>query len=75
MKKRSFKERFSYWFDNRMSKGSLELIKLLTIATVFAVLLIGFILLVSGFSEEEGIFPAFWDSFSWSRRCWTGLEI
>ena len=53
-----------------MSKGSLELIKLLTIVTFFVILLVGFILLISGLSEEEGVLPAFWDSFSTIINAW-----
>ena len=34
MNKPSFKDRFRYWFDNRMSKGSIELIRILLIFTI-----------------------------------------
>ena len=69
MKKRSFRERFSYWFDTRMSKGSMELVKLLTIATLIAVLLFSIVLLVTGLAED-GPLPAFWDSFSTIINAW-----
>ncbi len=40
MNKPSFRERFSYWFDNWMAKGTLALMALLGIATVVLVLVV-----------------------------------
>ena len=37
MMRKSIKERFQYWFDNRMAKGSFGLIRILI---AFAVLLV-----------------------------------
>lgn len=60
-KKFPLRARFEYWFDNRMAKGSLGLIRALIIASlVFAILMSGLIILL-GFSEEgeepHGGFP------------------
>ncbi len=41
MNKPTFSERFRYWFDNWMSKGTLALMALLGIATVILVLVVG----------------------------------
>ena len=43
MNKPGFRERFSYWFDNWMAKGTLALMSLLGIATIVLVLVIGLI--------------------------------
>jgi voltage-gated potassium channel Kch len=40
MNKPSFRERFSYWFDNWMAKGTLALMALLGIATIVLVLVV-----------------------------------
>ena len=62
MKKVSFKERFSYWFDTRMSSGSFSLIKLLAIATLFVSLLIALLLFLFGL-KEGGFLSTLWNSF------------
>jgi len=41
MSKPSFSERFRYWFDNWMSKGTIALMALLGVATVVLVLVVG----------------------------------
>ena len=38
--KHSFKERFAYWFDTIMSRGSIALIRLLAIVSVLAIVII-----------------------------------
>lgn len=43
MEKPSFRERFSYWFDNWMARGTLALMALLGGATVLLVLVVGMI--------------------------------
>ena len=40
MNKPGFRERFSYWFDNWMAKGTLALMSLLGIATIVLVLVV-----------------------------------
>ncbi|MBQ6551517.1 MAG: hypothetical protein IJL78_08935 [Lachnospiraceae bacterium] len=62
MKKVSFKERFSYWFDNRMSAGSFGLIRLLAIATLFVALVIALLLFLFGL-KEDGFLATLWNSF------------
>ena len=66
-KKPTLKEKFLYWFDNRMSGGSLGLIKLLTIITVITALvgacvMQAFGILVLGQYDTFG--ARLWTSFS-----------
>ena len=49
------KNRISYWFDNQMSQGTVALIKLLSIVTVGAVILIGLLIAAFGFGVGKGI--------------------
>ena len=70
MKKPSFTERFRYWFDNHMSRGSLSLIRLLAAATLAAVFLLGGLVLLLGFSDGDGPFSALWDSFATIINAW-----
>jgi len=46
MNKPTFSERFRYWFDNWMSRGTLALMALLGIATVVLVLVVGVIVAI-----------------------------
>ena len=65
----TWKERFSYWFDNRIAGGSLGLIRfLIAVSIVLAVIIAGLIVLF-GFHEDE---PAavFWDSIATLLNAW-----
>jgi hypothetical protein len=63
-KKFTLKNRFNYWFDNRMTKGSLGFIRVLISASVmFAVLIAGFIIMF-GFNEEGEVASVIWDSIA-----------
>ncbi len=65
----SWKERFSYWFDKRIARGSLGLIRfLIAVSIVLAVVIAGLIVLL-GFHEDE---PAavFWDSIATLLNAW-----
>ena len=67
----SFKERFQYWFDDRMSKGSLGLIRILLIATILVILVIGGIILAAGLADEElGTKGVFWETMSTVINAW-----
>lgn len=69
-KKASLKERFSYWFDNKMSSGSLSLIKLLALASVIIVFVIAFFVFVLGLNEGDGFLSAFWNSLATIINAW-----
>ena len=45
--KHSLSERFNYWFDNRMAKGGLGLIKILAIASAFVVVIVSVAIAIS----------------------------
>ena len=66
----SRKDRFRYWFDNYMSKGSLGLIRILIIVSaVFALLVAGLIILF-GFNEEGEVASVFWDGIATVINAW-----
>ncbi len=71
-KKRSFpwKERFAYWFDNRVSKGSLGLIRLLIAASILLAVGVAALIVAFGFQGEEGAAPVFWDSVATVINAW-----
>lgn len=48
------KNKFSYWFDNRMAEGTVALVKLLTIVTVAAVVILGLAIAAFGASGVGG---------------------
>ena len=54
------KNKLLYWFDNQMSKGTGALIKLLTVASVAAVMLMGFMIALSGNDGEKGFGRGVW---------------
>lgn len=64
------KDRFRYWFDNRMANGSLGLIRLLLIVTVIIIVVISVIILVCGFSEDGDAGGVFWETMSTVINAW-----
>lgn len=69
-KKRGFREKIAYWFDNRMAKGTVSMVKVLAIFSLIVVVVISLIIALCGFAEEEGLFPAFWDSLATLINAW-----
>ena len=70
MKKPTLRERLSYWFDKRMSRGSLSLIKLLAIVSLVVVLVVSFVIFVCGFNEDGGFRSALWNSIATTINAW-----
>ncbi|MBR4636236.1 MAG: hypothetical protein IKO51_07730 [Clostridia bacterium] len=75
MKKRrkdgyTFKERFNYWFDNRMTKGSLSFIRILIIASILLAVLIAALIILFKFNEEGETASVFWDSIATVINAW-----
>jgi voltage-gated potassium channel Kch len=66
--KPSLAERFRYWFDGYMSKGTIALVGLLALATFVFVLVIGAIV-----SAVPVLFPADDDNFSFGEALWASL--
>ena len=54
------KARFDYWFDNRMAKGSLGLIRALIVVTIMFAALMGFLVYLN--NNDKGAVPAVWES-------------
>ena len=70
MKKPPLKKRLSYWFDRRMSGGSVGLIRLLAGVTLLIILLIACVIFFGGLGEEGGFLAALWDSLSTVINAW-----
>ena len=60
----SLKDRFQYWFDNRIAKGSLGLIHILFAASIVFTLLITGLIILFGFEEEGQIGETIWDGLA-----------
>ena len=71
-RKRNFtlKERFQYWFDNRMTKGSLGLIRVLIIVSVLLAILMAGLIILFKFNEEGEVASVFWDSIATVINAW-----
>ena len=70
MKKASFKKKLLYWFDNRISGGSMGLIRLLAVLSLFIVLLIALVIFLFHLNGEDGFLAAFWDSAATVINAW-----
>ena len=66
----TLRERFDYWFDNRVSKGSLGFIHFLIVACVVCAVLIAGLIILFGFNEEGEVASVFWDSFATVINAW-----
>jgi ion channel POLLUX/CASTOR len=62
----TFKERFSYWFDNLMAKGPIALIGWLGLLSLMLVIIAGIVVTAAGFAPENeeplGFIEAAWNS-------------
>jgi len=70
MKKPTFREKFKYWFDNHMSKGSIGLIQFLVIASLFVVITITCLILLLKWDDESGFWVVFWDNLATIINAW-----
>ncbi len=70
MKNVSFRERFQYWLDKRMAKGSLGIIKLLLPATLLLVLVIALLVSALDLNPEQGFLENLWESFATIINAW-----
>ena len=62
MKKTTFKQRFSYWFDNQMSKGMRSLVKLLVIFTLSVGIIVALLLFFLKLTNEDTFGGVLWKS-------------
>jgi len=65
----SWKERFSYWFDNRIARGSLGLIRFLIVVSIVLAVVIAGLIILFGFHEDEPG-AVFWDSIATLLNAW-----
>ena len=70
VKKPTFRERFSYWFDTKMQGSSLGLIKILALGSIIVVLVISLLIFAFGFDEGGGFLSAFWNSLATIINAW-----
>ena len=61
-KKNKFRQRFSYWFDNQMSKGMRSLVKLLVIFTLSVGIIVALLLFFLKLTNEDTFGGVLWKS-------------
>ncbi len=66
----SRKERLSYWFDNRIARGSLGLIRFLIVVSIVLAVVIAGLIILFGFNEDSEPLAVFWDSISTILNAW-----
>lgn len=66
----TLKERFRYWFDNRMTKGSLGLIRMLIVVSVLLAVFVALLIIAFGFAEEGEETGVIWDSIATVINAW-----
>ena len=66
----TLKERFTYWFDNRMARGSLGFIRVLIIASILLAVIIALLIIAFGFHEDAEPAGVFWDSITTLINAW-----
>ncbi|MBP5255900.1 MAG: hypothetical protein J6Z80_02475, partial [Clostridia bacterium] len=69
-KKGSLRDRFRYWFDNRISKSSLGLIRLLIAASLILAIIVALLIILFGFNEDGEVASVFWNSISTVINAW-----
>ncbi len=69
-KRAPLRDRFNYWFDNRLTKGSLGLIRILIIASLLVALIIAGLIILFGFHGDEEPASVFWDSIATIINAW-----
>ena len=58
----SFRERFSYWFDNLMSKGTVSLVLILFLITLIVVVVAGILAVIFDGGTADSIGGSIWTS-------------
>lgn len=66
----TLRNRFRYWFDNRMSKSSLGLIRILIVASILLAVLAAGLIILLHFNDEGEIASVFWDSIATVINAW-----
>ena len=60
----TLKNRFRYWFDNRMAKGAFGLIRVLIAVSILLAVIIAAMIIILSFAEEGEEASTFWDSIA-----------
>lgn len=68
MKDYRLSDKFKYWLDKQLSKGTASIIKLMSLAVLFTVIFIS--VLIVFFKLRDGFFSAFWDSLATIVNAW-----
>ena len=66
----SLRERFRYWFDNRMARGSLGLIRALVAASIVLAVIIAGLIVLFRLNGESDAASVFWDSIATIINAW-----
>ena len=64
MEKNNLFQRFRYWLDKRMAKGTGSMIRALSFTTIIVILFLAGILILFGVNDECSPLHAIWDSFA-----------
>ena len=56
--------RFRYWFDNRMSRGVLGLVRILIAASILFAVLVAALIILMGFNGKNETASVFWDGIA-----------
>ena len=70
MKKPTLRDRFLYWFDNKMAKGSVSLIRFLLVATIALVVFFTMLIMLFGFNEDTEASSVIWDNIATIINAW-----
>ncbi len=66
----TLRERFRYWFDNRMARGSLGLIRALVAASIILAVIIAGLIVLFRLNGESDAASVFWDSIATIINAW-----
>ena len=66
----NLKNKFKYWFDNKMTKGSIGLIRILIAASLILAIAVAGLIILFRFNEEGEVISVFWDSIATIINAW-----
>jgi len=70
MKKRGFKQRAEYWFDNLMSRGTGVMLVFLAVLVLLLAAIISLCIYAGGWNDDAGFFYTLWDVLSTTINAW-----
>ena len=69
-RKPTFKQRLQYWLDNRMSKGTISMIKILVLGTLGIILVFSLVIYALKASEQSNFLYVLWDNAAYAINAW-----